>query len=832
MAPFEPSTWAEVSEAIANPKTAPTEPLFVLQVRSFTQSPHHYLAHPPPSEHNNNNKTLDNANAPTHFNHFPSSDKLYAPHVQKSHRSDGLFDDLLGLGRVDLASGVMARRHSIAKPNFPNCSTQSPINPSCHQFQPSEYLARVHADTPLHHLRQASHNLHQLSRTLDSRKERYRQQKFLFAAYIKAQFERAKHSIQHLSPCPDEFSAIHTQRQFLRAENSLRGRYEQLLQRETQLERLQGALTVYKRYAWLFSLGNTLRSAANGNVSTVESTFREYMRAQTWLSAQPPDSLQVLRRDMQQGFDHLVNETVERLSNVHTSAADTSSLVSSLFLVNKEEHLSYILSKRMATAEKALDSAIAAAELPTLLSDDMHTDTELADLVTRASDGLYVALGQVWRLGHLLMQHDQWLRIVDSHIIRLCNSYVKVVREDVMQDVSLITRQIVKEITSTRLNALNELRISETCLAPLQQVSTQVTDAFLISLARAVRRGAEKWALSEVERNSVGASSAKFLRAVVVEALVQIESSWVRGKELDEGPVTITDQISDSDDDHESPTKGPSVDCLSRTCAEAPLVFVKTVENMMSDYKENESAALQVAVCCTEMVANVLSAIEEKTGLSSPYDSRATQRQLQQVSRQIAEIKDRALKAYVVLVFEPFQRMAGALVKFPKNKLDDSVSRTVPIKIVGVSKAARELVLRLALVMITTVKRTSHPELLSGIMMKLISGIGQTLIGTLGTDKLAYNRAAQLWVDVMYMQAMVTKGANADTSGLQASLDGFSKVKERAVQAVLADGFSFSLADMKTLREQVVESELQQAPMICECFMETWSLVVSRGEDD
>lgn len=829
MAPFEPSTWAEVSEAIANPKTAPTEPLFVLQVRSFTESPHHYLAHPTPSEYGNN---LRNENAPTHFTHFPSSEKLYIPQIQKSNRSDGLFDDLLGLGRVDITNGVMARRHFIAKPKYPNCSIQSPINPSCQQFEPSEYLARVHADTPLHHLRQASQKLHQLSYTLESRKERYRQEKFLFAAYVKARFERAKHSVQHLSPCPNEFSAIHTQRRFLHAENSLRGRYEQLLQRETQLERLQGALTVYKRYAWVFSLGNALRSASNGNVSTVESAFREYKRANTWFSAQPPDSLQVLRRDIDQGFDHLVKETVDRLSNVHTPAADTSSLVSTLFLVNKEEHLSFILSKRMTTAEKALDSAIAAAELPTLLSDDMHTDAELTDLVTRASDGLYVALGQVWRLGHLLMQHDRWLRIVDSHIIRLCNSYVKVVREDVMQDVSLITRQIVKEITSTRLNALNELGIPETCLAPLQQISTQVTDAFLISLARAVRHGAEKWAASEVERNSIGASSIKFLKAVIVEALVQIESSWVRGKELDEGPVHVADQLVNSDDDPESPARGPSVDCLSRTCAEAPLVFIKTVEDMMGDYKDDESAALQVAVCCTEMTANVISAIEENTGLSSPYDSRATQRQLQQVSREITDIKDRALKAYVVLVFKPIQRLVGALVKCPKDKLDDSVSRTVPIKIIGVSKAARELVLRLALVMITTVKRTTHPKLLSGIMLKLISGIGHTLIETLGTDKLAYNRAAQLWVDVMYVQAMVTKGANADTSGLQASLDGFSKVKERAVQAVLADGFSFSLADMKTLREEVVENELQQAPMICECFMETWSLVVCKGGED
>eukprot|EP00178_Gracilaria_changii_P015826 TRINITY_DN444_c2_g1_i1.p2 TRINITY_DN444_c2_g1~~TRINITY_DN444_c2_g1_i1.p2 ORF type:complete len:819 (-),score=184.29 TRINITY_DN444_c2_g1_i1:20217-22673(-) len=818
MAPFEPSTWAEVSEALANVRAASQQPLFVAQVRAFTHAPHRYLAQRVPCERD------DVA---------PSSPRLRAAAAAHAAAVDTLFDDVLGLGRVDALDGSLARRQLVAKPLLPTACEPSVINPSSSLFSAERYLAAVHAQSNRAQLRQGKLALAQLERRLHAQKDKYREHNFVFATYVHAHFELAKQSTAHLSPFDTQLSAVRCRSRFLRAENTLRSRYDDLLQRETKLERLHAALAVYRRYQWLFSLGNTLRSAANHSVTTIEHALTEYSNATLWLAAQPSQSLQLLRDDIHSGFQLLLEHIVHRLSNVHTSSADTSRLVAALFSVNHEQQLSAILSRRMHTAENALNTAIAAAELPTLLSDDTQTDTELNDLVKRASDGLCVALAQVWSLGRLLSEHERWMRVVESHVVRLCDMYAQLVREDVMHDVSLITTPIVNQVSSTRSRAVDELRIPPRFVAILEKVSNSVTAALLESLTRAVRHGTEKLAAYEVQRNTVGASSAKFLRAVIVEAMVQVEPSWVRAKEPHDDIVVITEDIDNEEAQYgRTGDEAPSVDRLCRTCAQAPLLFVSVVERMMTDYKHNHAAALRLAVCCTEMVEHVLKAVERNSGLNSPYNSRATQKQLQHVARQIGGIKDRALKAYVALVFEPLHNMASALVKEPDDKLDDSVSRTVPIKIGGISSAARELVLRLALVMVTTGKRTSNPTLLGGIVIKLIAGIGQTMIKTLGMDKLAYNRAAQLWVDVMFIQGMVTKGASADTSGLQSSLDGFSRVKERAVQAVLADGFSFSLTDMNTLRQEVVESELQECSMIGECFKETWGTVACKSDED
>lgn len=866
---FEPSTWAEVEEAIvSNKPSAQTDDSFVLQVRAFTNAPERFLTTgtttaQPASQASSHRDymprlldgTIPNGNATdTRSSDNPSSPESQSRRERHPHprvkRSEVQFDDLLGHGRVDLDTQSFVRRY--ASPAnfkqltmFPSPSrlrSASEINPSSDAFHPSVYLAKVHNESTVDQLVAGKGVLQSVKQHLDTQADAYRSEKFVNAALVEAAFESTKSSLLSISPFANSDNTS-PQQDFERAEGVLKSRYEDVMRRESKLAQLQRTLAIYKRYQWVFTLAARLRSAANEDISVIEDAVREYHRAVKWIRAQDGSNFEVISRAIESGFQVLFNALLTRLSSGHSSRQETTKLVAILVSVRREDLLTEALSKRMEHALEGLQKAVRSVDVAAIITvrGTGKMESDVTDLVSRASVAFIEGLSHVWRLGRVLMTQDQWTRNVDAQIIQLCASYAQIIREHLLADVLLICSESVKQIAGVRIKAASDLQIGKTALGPLDDVIAEVVDLFFKSLASTVRTEAEQAAIAAVRMDNVGAPAAQILFGIAANALSQVDSTLLQ--QLNQ----CEDYSMREGEDEGSPCSfrseqgmmgnsmvgSSSAELLTIACSEAPAIFAQEVhERMMRGDGDGdlESAALKVAVCCTELCRSVVERIAERVKESGVLNVRAAHRQSKITLESVTEIQKRSLSRYVELVSQGLRDVTRALVSFPEDELGESMSRTVPIKIEGVSKGVSELALQLALITITTRRKSANKGLIEHILLELIRDIGTTLVDVLSTDKLAYHRAAQLWVDVTFVQEMVTKGADAEWERVQHALDGFARVKERAVQAVLADGFSFSLADMQTLRESVISTAIEEAMMVCDCFQETWSFV--RRNDD
>ncbi|CAN8061483.1 unnamed protein product, partial [Agarophyton chilense] len=259
-------------------------------------------------------------------------------------------------------------------------------------------------------------------------------------------------------------------------------------------------------------------------------------------------------------------------------------------------------------------------------------------------------------------------------------------------------------------------------------------------------------------------------------------------------------------------------------------------------FTRHPTVALSLAACVAELQHDTLRAVRLaliSTPAPSPYPARAARRWLRTSAISLSATRERALRAFVALQGAPQRALAHSLVRGARIKTcvahrheDDAVRCGGAFRVAHVSDGARALVLALALVVVRAVPRAraraTRPEMCVGVVTRLLADVGDTLVRALGVHKLAYRQAAQLWVDLSYVQTVVTAGADAELPALHHALDPLCIVKERAVQAVLADGFSFSLADMNALRELVVLPELARCTLLCQCFEETWRSVALR----
>lgn len=869
---FEPSTWAEVEEAkITNKPSAQTADSFVQQVRAFTNAPERFLtttsaassdsssqrhrspAHIPDSliaspkaGNNTDTKSSELPSSPESPNR-PRERERRRP-LQHAKRSQVQFDDLLGLGRVDLDAQEFVRRFAVPTnfkqptmfplPSHPRNSSH--INPSSDAFQPTAYLAKVHHDSTVDQLVAGKQVLQQVKEQLDKQADSYRSEKFLNAALVEAAFETTKASLLPISPFAKD-SHVSPQLEFERAEAVLKSRYEDVMRREAKLAQFQRALAVLNRFEWVFTLAARLHSAVNEDVSVIEEVVKEYKKAVKWIKAQDSANLDSIKHATESGFQVLFNALLTRLSSGNSSRQETARLVSILVSVKREDLLTEALAKRMAHALEGLQKAVRSVDIAAIITvrGTGKIASDVTDLVSRTSVAFVDGLSHVWRLGRVLISQDRWTRNVDTQLIQLCASYAQILREHLLSDVTLISSKSVKQIAAVRVKAVSDLQITQASLGPLDDVISEVIELFFNSLASFVRTEAEQAAIQAVRTDSVGAPASQVLYTIASDALDQIDITLLQGFEPGEDRVGSTTRYTTREEDtsHSSlRSEGgtaftSSAELLTVAFAEAPAIFANEIyERMMRSDVDQDSDALKVAVCCTELCRSVVDRIAEKMKATGVLDVRSAHRQTKATLDTVRDIQNKSLSRYVELVSHSLRDLARALVTFPEDGLGDSVSRTVPIKIEGVSKGVSELTLQLALITITTRRKSANKALIEHILLQLIQEIGTTLVDVLSTDKLAYHRAAQLWVDVAFVQDLVTKGADSESENVQNALDGFSRVKERAVQAVLADGFSFSLADMHTLRESVVMSSVEEAMMVGDCFQETWAFV-RRSED-
>lgn len=862
---FEPSTWAEVSEAQLSRKgSTQTSDPFVQRVRAFTDAPERFLTSvssaspqgPRRVSGTSDTRSDDEVESPAPYVASPRHDTPRAnirnlPRAG-ANRNDGVFDDPLGLGRVDVEAQAFVRKAK-ARENveeFNLCPApvrgkekmykESPINLCSDAFDPAVYLGRIHKGSSLEELKQGKVTLGRVLERLVSEAEKYRREKYPSTALVEAALEQTKIDLYPISPFAKDTG--HSQgkagRVFEKAEGILRARYEKVRSREMELTALRRTHTIFARNRWIFSLGAKLRAAVTEDIPAVESAVKEFIRAQKWMDAQDGTQLALIETDIVDGFNKLINSLLHRLSTGHFSRQDTARLVAVLSAVDREAVLIEALEKRMAFALNGLSKSSDGSEVTSvpILPGDTKTQAETTEIIARCNSAFFSGLLHIWRLGRVLSGQEPWQRMTNRHLLELCRAYVEILRENLFADVSMISRDAVKGITSVGRKALNELQIPVSCLGPLVEVTDHITEQFLRSASVSVRLGADRLAAQAVEANTDASETASHLQSIVVEALEQVDESLLRGDERlcgrgdSASPVTPNDE---TDRDNVQANELSGLSLLARTCAEVPGTFARDMQALMEEKGlEPESASLKLAAVCSELRSGVLGEISKRTSLTTPFDFVSTKKYLAESDALIREIQEHSTNTYVRLVSEPLKSLAARLVSFPEEELEDSISRAVPIKIEGISKTANEVTLQLALITITTRRSSGGTDLLKEILLSLIKAIGETLVDVLSTDKLIYHRAAQLWVDVTYVQDMITRGADSDAPGVQEALDGYSRVKERAVQAVLADGYSFSIADMSVLRDSVVATGIKLAQMVQDCFRETWTALRAPETDD
>lgn len=877
---FEPSTWAEVEEALVSKKpSAQTGDAFVAQVRAFTNAPERYLTSiSTPTDTTSTNRdrgtwgvdlsTFVDSHHPDGPGSLESLSRERNPRrpVAPVKRSDAQFDDLLGQGRVDLDTQSFVRRY--ASPGDVNISTMFPsatatprpnaacINPSSDKFDPTQYLAKVHQESSVEHLVTGKEVLQRVKTQLDARAESFGREQFVSAALVEAAYEEIKSSLRHISPYTESDSA--PEEAFNQAESVLKSRYEDVMRRESKLATLQRALSVFKRYQWIFTLGSRLQGAVKEDLSKMEELIDEYQRAVKWLDAQKGINLEIIRTSIESGFAVLIDALLYRLYTDHVGNQETTKLVSVLTSVKREQVLLDAMSKRTTLALDSLQKAKRSVEAGSVITvqGDRRTETEVGELINRVSTAFSDGLSHVWELGSALILQDRWATTVTTQVTRLCTSYAQIVREHLISDLTLLSTAPVNHIGLARKKAMSGLKVTPSCLTPLEEVHSEVIDLFLKSIAGNIRGEAERGATHAVRTDTVGAACVHSLLTVAKEALGQVEtvmkpvltdSVAPTNKPARAGSVAVStdDDVNSSklvveqddeifedsgdgsiEDTPKSLSGVTSAELVTVACAEMGAIFAQGVYSQtMSTETERDLAALKVAVCCTELNRSVLDEIMRRVGRSGLPDLRPARRQSRITQQIVTEILDKSLNQFITLVSQPLRELTRGLVLFPEEEIVDCVRRTVPIKVEGVSKHVNEVTLQMALIAITTRRQSANKALISRILLELIHVVGDTLKEALSTDKMAYHRGAQLWVDVTFLHDVVTNGADPESGEVQFAVDALGRVRERAVQAVLADGLSFSVADMDTLRDSVIAAAVEDSRMVSECFKETWAFI-------
>eukprot|EP00177_Eucheuma_denticulatum_P001193 GFKZ01002153.1.p1 GENE.GFKZ01002153.1~~GFKZ01002153.1.p1 ORF type:complete len:885 (-),score=119.56 GFKZ01002153.1:2230-4824(-) len=861
MPAFEPSTWAEVSEATVSGKAlVENHDSFVTHVRAFTDAPERFLISAPSAVSvpfcSSRRVSLTSEVLLEEEPCFDKGDppnKLPRAHLGAVKWHEGLVDDVLGLGRVDVETPTLIKKGrtsnvdelclTVASGNDTKYAA-STINPSGTAFDPMSYLAQIHRTTSLAELREGKIFISQLCARLRDDADHFREEKYPSAALVEAELERTKRSLEHVSPFAKGRRARDTEEVFEKAENVLKARYEAVLARETKLTSLRRTLGVYTRYQWVFGLGARLRSCAADGVAAMESASMEYSRALKWLEAQDGADLSLIRADIANGFASLTDSLLNRLSAGHSSRQDTAKLVSILTSVNREDLVTAALTKRMNYAAEGLRKASQSMGISSV-QDVQGTGSkrrDITDLISRSSVAFFDGLAHVWRLGRALICHERWVKLVHSHLLSLCQAYVDILRNELLSSGSLISKDAVRGIAAVRRRALIEIQVPEAVLQPIAEASRDITGSFLSSISKSAEQAAEKIAMKVSETKSAGADIAMQFHTILSEAMGQVDSTLVDERNLEnddryEDDFRVEENALGENEHIEAEPVARNtsftVTMLGKTCAELPAKFVEDVYKRLSDNQmEVDGSCLRMAVFCADMRSKVTADLAAKMLLDSPFNCHTCRACLAESNVTIKEIEEKCTKAYVNFVSKPLKSLAAGLVSFPEEELEESISRAVQIKIEGISKGANEVTLQLALITIATRGESNNTDLVRTILVSLIKTIGDTLVQALGTNKLIYHRAAQLWVDVTYIQDMITRGADGETTGLEEALDGYSRIKEQAVQAVLADGYSFSIGDMSVLRQTVVTVGMLNAGMVQDCFRETWALVRKSDTDE
>lgn len=845
MPAFEPSTWAEVEEAAASGKpSARVTNALATRVWAFTDAPERAIApegclRPAVREASSlaatrtkswpkpfaalkpESKASDDEPTPLPNAHL----NLPRPPLSRSKRNPLQFEDLLGLGRVDIDAQALVRRYTQPSTSSASVATErtafpplpvapSPVNPSCADFDPEHYISRVHRATPLEDLRKGLGNLSDVAAALDARADAMRAETYSSIALSAATFENTRHFMHQYSPFVKRTtSPAVTDQKFAEAEAVLITKYQGVLERERQVERLQNVLSVVKRFQWLFVLGSRLRTAAGEGILSIEDAIREYLRGCQWLEVQDGTvpGMQRIEKDIKQGFEVLIEAISARLSTGIASRSDISRMVAVLTTVRREHIVDDALTRRMQFALDGLEKESRVFAVSNALSVGGRSESDAAELASRTSMAFVEGLSHFWQLARVVAGgQERWMQLVDNLLQEIVHEYADGVRASLMGDVHLITREAVLHVVNARTRALMETGVPRSHLGPVTEVTFAVTDAFVTSIARAMKNSAEHVALSCVQAGTVRTHAARLVCAVAMEAVAQVEDIVL-------APADSTSSLGSSQVSAgvggvygSSSSVESSAHMLTMACIRSPAVLASELGELLSQGQDS----IQLAVACSDLLDDVVDRVCARVRSAIGCDdSFIAELEIETVTL-IQGTREQAVRRYVELVSPRLVQTAKQVGTFPGDKHCDGSERPVGMTVNGISACARELALELVLMAVKAQRNGAGAETLSSMLAQIIENTGFALKAAMvSAEHVAAHHAAQVWVDASYLSALLKDAAPG-------SREGFAKAREHAARAVMAAGYPFGAAETESLSETVVNPGVRRAYLVRQALAE------------
>jgi Exocyst complex component Sec5 len=881
---FQPSTWAEVEDAAASRKhTSRSSDPIVADILSFTNAP---------------TRCIDTTVPETE--RLPALSKTSSTHGGDTHPNSGRrlkrgtlqIDDVLGIGRIDLEAETFARRYTLdqpaptAVPVLPplqpsggvfECDDDLPaafglLNPSSSDFDPVQYLARLHDNTSMSDLQGGLNTLSDVSACLSRSHDNMRASShanLALATAIVAQARSSAHLALGNSKLLESFG--HGNGHLARAGRALDEKYGHILNRQTRIDTLKRVFVVVRRFGWLLVLPSLLRTDGSADIQRVEEAARQLLRAREWRDAQdtPRGPARAwIQVELNDGLETFVDSLAYRLSNAATGdQKNLARLVNVLESVERENVVETALAARLAAAKELLLSAGRKSAVSALVRARVGAagaQGDVVELISRMSNAFIDGLGAFWDLAKVVAPRPRWGDMVDLMLPTLVSAYAESVRSALFSESQMVTRDAALEIGRAHRRAMQEIRVPAVYLNMLDEVARQVVDLHLSSLARALKASAGSVARACFDDETIGSQLPRLARALVEETVSEVKD-LVRmdvGQSASSGlmrkssstVVPMGDRKA-GDIAHDEPDS--SVETLVHACVRVPEYVVHTLRELVTERSRGPhilagslassslhstaassqtaseaaqtsisqtsfsvvsdaygSCVLGTARCCCEFVdgggVDSICEIVRELGWSRRLDRRR-----HSVQKRIRTVMIETVKVYSKRL-SPEVRWSARRVAELRSTEGLRTSQSMEIE--SASAQAVEVLLNVSLAVCRARHFGARMEELTLVEKQLTEQVAEVLLSSMGGSSATTDMAAQIWVDISFLIAVLGESTGAQHGGADKAKDSFVQALGMASAAVRRAGVAFGKPEEETLRKEAVNPSIARARLMVQAM--------------
>jgi Exocyst complex component Sec5 len=910
---FEPSTWAEVEDAAASRKVTssrPTDPVAVA-IFGFTECPGRCVDGTVPNIYNQHAhisrqyvaaETTDGSAvtalpATAAGGGIRQLDWRLPPKAPARAKRNPLhIEDPLGLGRVDLESQEMVRRYTADKPGAhpvpplpdyddtvavaSSTAALPALNPSSASFNPAFYLARIHRETPLHQLREGLTTLSHVATALQDEAAAVRKSSHASIVLAASAVEQTRRNARAASSPLAEFLDSMQEsgdNPFVSTEAALDEKYRHILDRQQSIDRLKRVLGIVRRFSWLFELPSALRAAAESDIIAIEGAARQLGRAREWAKVQDGavdgPAKKWIERELEGGVTDFVNSLKQRLCGPGSlDRRHLSRLVNVLETVGHGQAVEASLYVRMGAAKDALrlarESSAVSAVVRARVGGAGQGDA--VELTARMSNAFVDGLSQFWDLARVVVSRPKWSVLIDVMLPSLVGEYAESVRDVLLTDVRMVTRDAALEVERVRSRAVKEIRIPSAHLGSLSDIADEVIDVHVSSLVRAVRSTASFLAHSCFASGVVGTQLATLAVVLAQETLSEVvgligsdatavyraggagDSSTTGESSADGGPGLASDAAS-------------HVSILATTCVRIPEFIAHALHQLVTEKSRintgsgvpSGSASTSASFRSLDMISSSPSP-SMRTSSTSPASASSSLRAQQAIARlsdaygnsvlgtarccsdcletggvvesicamvteqfgdrrldglrsgveaRIRAVGQDAVKLYCVRLCPEVRKSARRIAELRSS---EGLRTSQSMDIESASAQAVEVLLNVCMAVCRARQFGARCSEISLIERVLVEEVASTVGDAMTKASGGADMAAQIWVDVSFLSVVF-----GDIGGPKAA-EGFARAQELAANAVrrVGSGSTFGNAEAQTLRRRAVDPSVTRARLV------------------